>query len=165
MEGREVTDDTGLARHLSGLRSAAERMTGSEDEAEDLLQECLAAAVPALGRVRKPGLLGAWLRQILRRRWYDRLRRRSLERRAREELRPADPPETPFADSGRVRAALGALDADARRILELRFFRSKTSVEIARDLGKPAGTVRSMIFHALRKFESAYERACREESE
>lgn len=74
MEGRDVADETGLVRHLAGLRAAAERLAGSEDEAEDLLQECLASAMPALGSVRTPAVLGAWLRQILRRRWYDRLR-------------------------------------------------------------------------------------------
>jgi RNA polymerase sigma factor (sigma-70 family) len=163
MEGRDVADETGLVRHLAGLRAAAERLAGSEDE--DLLQECLASAMPALGSVRTPAVLGAWLRQILRRRWYDRLRRRSLERRVQDELRPPDPQAELFAGSARVRSALGALDGEARRVLDLRFFQSKSSVEIARKLGRPAGTVRPMIFHALRKFESEYERACQEESE
>ncbi len=164
MEGSELADRTGLERHLPGLRAAAERLTGSDDEAEDLLQDCLASAVPALGRVRRAGLLGAWLRQILRRRWFDRLRRRALERRVRADLPPPRAEGSRFADSARVREALAALDPGARQVLEWRYFQSRTSVEIARRLGKPAGTVRSMIFHALRKFGSEFERICREEA-
>lgn len=158
-----VVDEKGLERFLPGLRAAAERLAGP-GEAEDLLQDCLTTAMSGLARLRDEALLGAWLRQILRRRWIDRLRRRVLERRVREDLRPPASPEAPFDDQERVRAALRELDDDERRLLEERFFSSISSAELARRLGRPAGTVRSMIFHALRRFEDEYRKLCREES-
>ena len=148
-----VSEDERLTRHLPELRACAQRMTRSAEDAEDLVQDCLASALPGLDRLRRPEALGAWLLQILRRRWYDLLRRRALERKglSDEAASPA-----PSGDPEGVRRALRELDAEDRRILELRFFKSQTSVQIAAALGKPAGTVRSMIFHALRKFEAAY---------
>lgn len=159
MEGYRVADDAELVRYVDGLRAAARKMTSSDPEAEDLVQDCLASAVQGMSRVRRAELLGAWLHQILRRRWYDILRRRALERRGRAEGRAAaaavdaDP-----AGSELVRRALDALEPDARRVLEMRFFQSRTSAEIARELRRPVGSVRSQVFYALRKFESEFRR-------
>jgi RNA polymerase sigma-70 factor (ECF subfamily) len=164
MEGSRVVDGAGFEAHLESLRSAARRMTSSDSESEDLVQDCLADAVQGARRLRKPGVLGAWLHQILRRRWYDLLRRRALERRRSGDGRPAsDAGQDPEA-AELVRRVLAALDEDTRRILELRFFQSRSSVEIARQLKRPAGTVRSQLFHALRKFESEFTRLCPKES-
>lgn len=155
----QTVDDPGLARFLPDLRAAAARLTGSSQEADDLVQDCLASAVEGADRMRHAGLLGAWLHQILRRRWYDQLRRRMLERRVRIEASPVcDDPAREI-----VHRALEGLDADSRRVLRMRFFESRTSVEIGRALGKPAGTIRSMIFHSLRKFEAEFKRLCPQE--
>lgn len=162
MEGNQVADDAGLTGYLDGLRAAARRLTASEPDAEDLVQDCLASAVRGVGRVRRSGVLGAWLHQILRRRWYDLLRRRTVERRFLER-KPA-PAEVRAAGDEIVRRALDGLDPDSRRVLELRFFQSRTSVEIGRELGRSPGTVRSMIFHALRKFEVEFKRLCPKET-
>jgi RNA polymerase sigma factor (sigma-70 family) len=165
MGGNRVADEAGFAPYLDGLRAAAQRLTLSEHEADDLVQDCLASAVQGATRVRKSEVLGAWLHQILRRRWYDLLRRRAVERRHLGENQPATVPADP-ASSGNelVRHALQSLDPASRRVLEMRFFHSKTSVEIAKELRKPAGTVRSMIFHALRKFELEFTRLCPKET-
>src|SRR5262245_58462304 len=121
-----------LAGYVDGLRSAALRLTASEHEADDLVQDCLASAVQGVDRVRKAGVVGAWLHQILRRRWYDLLRRRAVERRHLREARRASAPSA--VDDEFVRRALAELDPDARRVLELRFFQSRSSVEIGKIL-------------------------------
>lgn len=157
METNQVAGDAGLTGYLDGLRAAARRLTASEHEAEDLVQDCLASAVQGVARVRKTGLLGAWLHQILRRRWYDLLRRRAVERHHLSARQAAASPASAPGDE-LVRRALDQLDPDARRVLELRFFQSRTSVEIAKMLGKSDGTVRSLLFHALRKFEGEFRR-------
>lgn len=162
MEGNRVAGDAGLTGYVDGLRAAARRLTASDPEAEDLVQDCLASAVQGVARVRKTGVLGAWLHQILRRRWYDLLRRRAVERRFREAT-PA-PAEARAAGDEVVRRALDALDPDSRRVLEMRFFQSRTSVEIGRQLRKTPGTVRSLIFHALRKFEVEFKKLCPKET-
>jgi len=154
-----------LVRYVDGLHAAARKMTSSDAEAEDLVQDCLASAVQGVSCIRRAELLGAWLHQILRRRWYDILRRRALERRGRPDGRAAaTAADADPAGSELVRRALGALELDARRVLEMRFFQSRTSVEIARELGRPVGSVRSQVFYALRKFESEFRRLCPKET-
>lgn len=165
MEGNRVADGADLVQYVDGLRAAARKMTLSDPDAEDLVQDCLASAVQGGGRLRRVELIGAWLHQILRRRWYDLLRRRALERRRQAEGRPAAAPTDADPAGGElIRRALGALDLDDRRVLEMRFFQSRTSVEIARELGRPEGTVRSQLFHALRRFESEFRRLCPKET-
>jgi len=161
MEGNRVADDAGLARFVPELRAAAGRLTDSSDEADDLVQECLACAIQSVDRVRQAEVLGAWLHQILRRRWYDLLRRRTLERRMRSQDRPPAPAES--AGDEIVRRALESLDPDSRAVLKMRFFESRTSVEIGNALGQSSGTVRSRIFHALRRFEAEFRKLCPEE--
>jgi RNA polymerase sigma-70 factor (ECF subfamily) len=163
MADKRVADETEFSRYVDGLRSAALKLTSSDPEAEDLVQECLTSAVQGVGRVRKTELLGAWLHQILRRKWYDLLRRRALERRHRIEGSPRTTIAEPSGNE-LVRHVLAGMDADARRVLEMRSFQSRTSVEIARELRRPVGTVRSQLFHALRKFESDFHRACPKET-
>jgi len=165
MAEKRVADEAGFSRYVDGLRSAAQKLTSSDPEADDLVQDCLASAVQGVGRVRNIDVLGAWLHQILRRKWYDLLRRRALERRHRIDGHPK--PTTVQAEPAGnelVRRVLAGLDAEARRVLEMRFFQSRTSVEIARELKRPVGTVRSQLFHALRKFESEFHRACPKET-
>jgi RNA polymerase sigma factor (sigma-70 family) len=152
-----------LAGHVDGLRAAAMRLTTSEHEAEDLVQDCLASAVQGVARVRNAGVLAAWLHQILRRRWYDLLRRRAVERRHLREGRSDAAPE-PAPSDELVRRALAQLDPDSRSILELRFFQSRSSVEIGKMLGRSSGSVRSTIFHALRKFEAEFRKLCPKET-
>jgi RNA polymerase sigma-70 factor (ECF subfamily) len=165
MDRNRVAEEAGFEPYMDGLRAAAQRLTMSDPEADDLVQDCLAAAVRGAGGVRKRGVLGAWLHQILRRRWYDLLRRRALERRHLAEGRRAAPAvaaEPPGNEI--VRLALAALEPDARLVLELRFFQARTSVDIARQLQKPVGTVRSQLFYALRKFEAEFKRLCPKEN-
>src|SRR5262245_3195432 len=163
MESNQLAGDAGLTGYLDGLRAAAMRLTASEHEAEDLVQDCLASAVQGVARIRKAGVLGAWLHQILRRRWYDLLRRRAVERRTLREGRGGAAPEPAPSDEV-VRRALAELDPDSRRVLELRFFQARTSVEIGKIIGRSPGSVRSTIFHALRKFEVEFRRLCPKET-
>jgi RNA polymerase sigma-70 factor (ECF subfamily) len=142
-----------LTLHLPELRALAARLARSRHEAEDLVQETLLAAVKALEDLRQPELAGAWLLRILRRKWYDLLRRQSRERAAPPRGRSDGSSASEPADD-RLRQALAALSAEDRRLLELRYFESRNSTEIAALLGKPPGSVRSDLFHALRRLEA-----------
>lgn len=142
-----------LTVHLPELRALAGSLARSTHEAEDLVQETMLAAVRALQDLRQPELAGAWLLRILRRKWYDVLRRRSRENTA-PGLRgePVELPPEPNDD--RLRRAIAALPAEDRRLIELRYFENRTSTEIAALLGKPPGSVRSSLFYALRRLEA-----------
>jgi RNA polymerase sigma-70 factor, ECF subfamily len=148
-----------LTGHLPELRALAGRLAGSRHEAEDLVQETLLSAVKAFEGLRQPELAGAWLLRILRRKWYDLLRRRSRERSVPAPRPPAD--AAPIDD--RMKHALASLPPEDRRILELRYFEGRTSTEIAALLGKTPGGIRSDLFHALRRLEAQCRPAYREE--
>lgn len=123
------------------------RMLGaSADEADDLAQETLAAAL-ASGRPPEPGAARAWLRGIARnqwlrtRRWWFRRREREIAL-AVEELWLA----TAERDDGeellaRLRDCLGGLQARARRALELHYRDGLPWQHVAAQVGlKPNGT-------------------------
>lgn len=159
VERRMATEPrTDLDAHVPALRAAAARLTASPEEAEELIQESLVAALAGVSRLRHPELLGVWLLQILRRTWYGALRRRGRERRAVGNLRPPEGPPERAIDPELVRKLLRDLSADERRVVELKYFESRSSEEIGAILGKPPGTVRSTLFYALQKFETAYGR-------
>jgi RNA polymerase sigma-70 factor, ECF subfamily len=142
-----------LTVHLPELRALAGRLARSVHEAEDLVQETMLSAVGALGDLREPELAGAWLLRILRRKWYDVLRRKSRERTSPGNAgEPVAPPPEPNDD--RLRRAMAALPPEERRLLELRYFESRNSTEIAAILGKSPGSVRSSLFYALRRLEA-----------
>lgn len=89
-------------------------------------------------------------------------RRRSLQRRSvlvdrlaqqtpsSEDFEPVD-----FIQHRRLHDALNALPEEQRAPLVLAYFRGKTHVEIARELGAPLGTVKSRISLGLRKLGAA----------
>ena len=142
-----------LTVHLPELRALAGRLARSTHEAEDLVQETMLSAVRALQDLRQPELAGAWLLRILRRKWYDIIRRRTREKTAPGSARePAVEPREPNDD--RLRQAMAALPVEDRRLIELRYFESRTSTEIAAILGRTPGTVRSSLFYALRRLEA-----------
>lgn len=85
----EVIADTfqeSIAPHLEEVRHVAARLTGSMGEAEELVSDCLAAALVAFPTLRRRDLVGAWLLQILRRKHYDRLRRRYRNRQLLDDI-------------------------------------------------------------------------------
>jgi RNA polymerase sigma-70 factor (ECF subfamily) len=142
-----------LTGHLPELRALASRLARSRVEAEDLVQETLLSAIKAFQSLRQPELAGAWLLRILRHKWYDVLREKHRERPAAP-LRHSDPVADPEPADDSLKKALASLPPEERRILELRYFESRTSTEIAAQLGMTPGGVRSALFYALRRLEA-----------
>lgn len=69
-----------------------------------------------------------------------------------------DPQELEIADHvelARLKAALRALPRAQREALELAFYRNRTHVETARELGVPLGTVKTRLSLAVRKLHAA----------
>ncbi len=59
-----------------------------------------------------------------------------------------------FVENRRLHDALATLPEEQRLPLLLAYFRGKTHVEIAQELGAPLGTIKSRISHGLRKLGS-----------
>jgi RNA polymerase sigma-70 factor, ECF subfamily len=153
--------------HLDALYRLARRMTGSDEEAEDLVQETFARAIDKRGQFIAGSNLRAWLFRILRNLYVDRWRR-SKASPVKEHLGEDDEPEDDAVAGGdalrgdreleRLRGvvaddierALRELSVDGRTVilLDLEGF---TQDEVAEVLGCSVGTVKSRLSRARAK--------------
>ncbi len=145
----------------AGLRAwIAWRAGGDPELVEDVLQETFIAAHRALAGYQARGTLRAWLRGIARNRLHEALReRRRLRETPLDDLDRlvADAREhsladgsSPAADLERLRVCLDALGSAARRLVELRYRCDLPLTEVARRLGRTAGSV-AVSLHRVRR--------------
>ena len=154
--------------HAPRLFRLALRLTGRREDAEDLVQETLLAALPALSRFEGRAKLSTYLMRALGNRFKNRLRARSRSRlvdwfRGR---RPGAAPDeadavdavdaSPSALDGlvtleraaRVRDAVTRIEPHRRLALLRREVEELSYEEIAEMTGVPVGTVRSRLARA-----------------
>ncbi|MFN2609093.1 MAG: sigma-70 family RNA polymerase sigma factor [Acidimicrobiales bacterium] len=154
MTGSGVPTWEEVARdHGHFLYTVAYRLTGNDDDAQDLVQEVLLRVQRGLGSY-QPGNLEGWLSRITTNAFLDEVRRR---RRRPAEVVPEEPervlPPTPAADvaldmealPADVAAALVRLPAEYRAAVVLCDVVGLPYEEIASSLDVPLGTVRSRI--------------------
>jgi RNA polymerase sigma-70 factor (ECF subfamily) len=139
--------------HGRFLYTVAFRLTGNDDEAQDLVQEVLLRVRKGLGTY-EPGNLEGWLSRITTNAFLDEVRRR---RRRPLQLLPEEPdrvvPPTPAADAALdaevlpadVQRALRRLPPEYRAAVVLCDVVGMSYEEIGATLGVPVGTVRSRI--------------------
>jgi RNA polymerase sigma-70 factor (sigma-E family) len=125
-------------------------LTGSRAEAEELAQEALVRTWWRWRLVRRPHDPASYARKVLLNRRRSLLRRAAVE--ARSLARARD--EQTAAPAGDERAmvlwqAVQALPARQRAVLVLRFHEDLTEAQVARLLGLPLGTVKSLGHRAL----------------
>jgi len=138
------------------LYTVAYRLTGSDDDARDLVQEVLLRLHRGLATYR-PGSLEGWLSRIATNVFLDGVRRRQRRptdllptepERAERVLPSSKPAEDAFQDatlSTDIQRALDGLPADFRAAVVLCDVAGLPYQEIAVSLGVPVGTVRSRI--------------------
>jgi RNA polymerase sigma-70 factor, ECF subfamily len=154
MAGSGVPSWEEVARdHGRFLYTLAYRLTGNDDDAQDLVQEVLLRVRRGL-RTYEPGNLEGWLSRITTNAFLDDMRRR---RRRPAEVLPEEPdrvaPPTPGADvalesaalPSDVQDALRRLPPDYRATVVLCDVVGLSYEEISAALDIPLGTVRSRI--------------------
>ncbi len=150
---------------LDSLGRGARRLTQSEADAEDLLQDTLLHAYEGFGSFRQGTNLNAWLFRILHNRWVSRHRYR--------QCRPAEVPldagghersavhrsaEVELLDvmpDGDVVAALAELSEGARTAMFYVEVQGCTYAETAGLMGVPMGTVMSRVSRGRRQLRTA----------
>lgn len=151
------------------LERAALALTGSPDDAGDLVQETLLRAYRYFHHFEPGSNFRAWVLRILhnahisrhrqRRHWDQVLAWDDLAERGEAHLdaEPADdlaePEHALFANlpEGEVQDALDALPDSFRRVVELSDLHGLSYAEVASRLRLPIGTVRSRLFRARRR--------------
>ena len=162
-----------VERHSRALFRLAFRMTGNQEDAEDVVQESFLRAYKQLGKFDERASFGTWLYRIAANASLDLVRAR---KRRQENLAPAGDPEAdnpvlslPSADPTPDRMALSA--EVRRRVLEameelsptertafvLRHFEGMRMEEVGRVLECQPGAAKHSVFRAVQKLRRSLE--------
>jgi RNA polymerase sigma-70 factor (ECF subfamily) len=176
-----------VERESVALVRACHRILGDRADAEDAAQEALVTAYRQLASWRGDGPFGAWLmrigvrialRQAGKRKtvaWRDPLApgssgaptvdaiTRAIEEAALDFAPLTDPAVLSMRAerATELRAAVTALPEPYREVVALRFFGEATLDEIARQTGRPLGTVKTHLRRGLARLRSDLERGDR----
>jgi RNA polymerase sigma-70 factor (ECF subfamily) len=157
-----------VEQHSRSVFRLAFRMTGNEQDAEDVVQEAFLRAYKQLGRFESRANFGTWLYRIVancsvdhmraRQSRHDMSRSESLD--AAEQMPAAGTPGperlTESAEiQHRVREALGALSPLERAAFTLRHYEGRTIDEISRTLGLGTSAAKHSVFRAVKKLRVA----------
>lgn len=152
-----------VERHSRALFKLASRMTGNEQDAEDVVQDAFLKAYRSLDRFEERSQVGSWLYRIAANCAFDVLRRRQRRDSRVESLDGEDVLEPEAQGPGPDRLALGG---DVRRHVEealermspreraafvLRHFEGRSLKEIEAALGIDTTSVKQSVCRAVRK--------------
>lgn len=156
-----------VEKHSRSAFRLAYRMTGNEQDAEDVVQEGFLRAYRHLGRFEARADFGTWLYRIVANCAVELLRtRRSRQTRARmepiDEMTSMPASEAPgpdrLAESAdirhRVAAALDSLSPLERAAFSLRHYEGRTIDEIGRTLHLGTSAAKHAVFRAVKKLRS-----------
>jgi RNA polymerase sigma-70 factor, ECF subfamily len=162
-----------VERHSRALFRLAFRMTGNQQDAEDVVQESFLRAYKQLGKFDERATFGTWLYRIAANCSLDLVRSR---KRRSEHVAPAgeegaeeivlqlpthDPTPERMALSGEVRErvleAMQELSANERTAFVLRHFEGMCIEEVSRVLECQPGAAKHSVFRAVQKLRRSLE--------
>lgn len=161
-----------VERHSRAVFKLAFRMTGHEQDAEDVVQETFLKAHQRLGQLESRANFGTWLHRVAVNCALDLLRVRRRRDTGREELDAIGgdgPRSLPAADpqpdrllfcaevQERVAAAVAELRPKERAAFVLRHFEEMSIEEISRTMGVRADAAKNNIFRAVKKLRKVLE--------
>jgi RNA polymerase sigma-70 factor (ECF subfamily) len=167
--GDEGAFRTLVERHSRAVFRVAYRMTGNEQDAEDVVQEAFLRAYRNLGRFEERARFASWLHRIAANCAYDALRARARrddrvdDRRGADgdsegplaDVASPDPPPDRLVFSGEVRRKVGVamarMSAVEKSAFTLRHFEGLSIEEIGRALDLDTSATKHSIFRAVRK--------------
>jgi RNA polymerase sigma-70 factor (sigma-E family) len=135
-----------VAARSAALLRTAYLLTGSHQDAEDLVQTALLKAVPGWGRVREHE---PYVRRILVHESVSRWRRRRWRETSTDSLPELAAGSADADDRLVLRQALARLAPRQRAVIVLRYFDDLTEAQTADVLGVSVGTVKSQSRDAL----------------
>ena len=145
-----------FSRYVYGIAIQAFRL--SEQDAEDVFQDCFSRVYENLDRLRDDSALRPWIGQLTRRLCIDRLRGAREQPTAEEDLAlEAEDTITTLDDAMIVHEALATLSDDCRQILDRFFAQDQSYRTIGDALELPPGTIASRISRCLKKLRGELE--------
>ena len=156
-EGSRRAFELLVERWQGRLWRHARRLSGSDDTAWDVVQDCWMAVTRSLPRLGDPGAFRPWVYTILTRAATNRLRRSKPEEPVPGDAldlhpAPADSGASEREEAVRIlRAAVARLPRESQALLELYYVEDLSVRELARVLDIPEGTVKSRLHQAREK--------------
>jgi len=143
-------------RHREALRRQALRTLRSSDDAQDAVQETFLRAYRAIREVDVNRPIRPWLTRICANCCIDILRGRrhatdsldAHEHRLFDESADAQEQAEELGLRDQIGIALKRLPEHYRKILLMRHYQDKEVLEIAQEMNKPEGTIKSWLFRA-----------------
>jgi RNA polymerase sigma-70 factor (ECF subfamily) len=161
-----------VERHSRNLFRLAYRMTGHQEDAEDVVQETFLRAYRQLGKFDERASFGTWLYRIAANCSLDSIRARKRRSERQEPVEegapdpvealpdPAPPPDRLALSSEVERRVAGALDELSemeRTAFVLRHYEGMCIDDISRTLGVQPNAAKHSIFRAVQKLRRALE--------
>jgi RNA polymerase sigma-70 factor (ECF subfamily) len=162
-----------VEQHSRAIFRLAYRMTGNEEDAEDVVQETFLRAYRQLGKYEARSSFSTWLYRIASNYSLDliRMRKRHEDKRERgsaeenRDILQSIAVDSPGPDrivyssqvKDRVDAALSQLSAQERTAFVLRHFEGLSIEEIGEALGTGANATKHSIFRAVQKLRRTLE--------
>ncbi len=156
--------------HTQRVNNLAFQLSGNREDADDLTQEVFVRALESLSRFQGISSLATWLHRITVNMHIDYTRSgRYRYTTAWDDARDDDATEAfgmsamPLPDTSTDSAfqqehferALASLPAQQRTVAVLRFVQEYSLDEIAQELGVTVGTVKTLVFRAVRSLRTA----------
>ena len=146
----------GYAYHLSGCH----------EDAEDISQEVFVKAYDSIKSIREPEYFKAWLYRIAKNTWINEGRKKNMKIKKQQisidhydgdfPVQSESNPEFQTEQAQmqfRIKAALNCLSPKERAVFTLKHFQDLKIKEVAETLNLSTGTVKSLIFRAVRKLQ------------
>lgn len=154
-----------IGRYTDLVLAVATRFLADPDAGRDVAQDVFLELWLSRSRYVPEGRFKGYLTTLVLNRCRDATRRRGSEQRRRDGLAAQgqpptdDPSDSVMKDqsSQQLNQALGHLGDEDRQILVMRYGMELGYDDIAKETGRPAGTLRSRVFHALRKLRKQLE--------
>ena len=143
-----------VVRHQDRLYTLALRVTGSEADARDCVQEGLIAAWRGMKRFRGDAQFSTWIHRIVLRKAYDAIDQRRRRPEPVEDVAAVAPSADPGTRSELLRA-LAELDIDFRVVAVACDVLGMSMDEAGELLDLPAGTVKSRLHRARARLAEA----------
>lgn len=157
LRGDESAAERLVRLHLGAAYAVALGVTGTPQDAEDVVQDAFANALGRLAECRDPATFSGWLIQIVRNTAKNRVRYRKVRETAPlADAHAAASRDDPSRDTERaelrerLEEALGHLTEVQRSVVLLHDLEGWKHREIGEKLGMPDGTVRYHLFQARR---------------
>jgi len=153
-QGDNQAFDELVARWQERLWRYAFKLTGSDADAWDVVQETWCEIVKELTKLRDTALFHCWAFRILNNKCTDLFRKQQRQSRLNKEVaerqqKLSDMPKNSDERKEFLTAAIGKLPPNRRVLVVLRYFNNFGTNQMAEILGIPEGTVKSRLHRTV----------------